>query len=196
MEMLRRSCKRLAVVTTRPPSATATPMSVTVPWPVVAWSSTIDLAAVCADAGTPLSGPVSVVSVASLLAVPPEPASGVCEEGESRTTRNAPTATTAAGPDQDHERAAVAALGRRGQHRPAPGTRRDLARVAPQAVVGVYPAAQPRFGLVGVRPSLVTARIAGFRLLGRPIHLGEATENNEESAVAPRGGRTMSPHVT
>ena len=87
---------RFAVVTTIPPSATATPMSVTVPCVVVACSSTIDLAAVWAAAGTPFRLLVRVVSVAPPGALRAEPLRGDWEAGESRMTRKAPTAATAA----------------------------------------------------------------------------------------------------
>ncbi len=85
-------------MTTRPPSATATPMRVTVPCEVVARSSTMEWAAASAAAGTAFCGPASVergvLAAVSLLAV----VSGCCDAGDSKTTTQATTATTAAAP--------------------------------------------------------------------------------------------------
>ncbi len=98
MTIFCRPPRRSAVVATRPPSATATPISRKVPREVVASSSTMERPAGTAAAGTAFCGPARVVS-------DPLPAvssvalwSGCSEAGESRTMTQATTAMTAPTP--------------------------------------------------------------------------------------------------
>ena len=96
--MCRSPPRRSAVVATRPPSATATPTSRTVPWVVVAWSSTMECPAAWAAAGTAFCAPASVVSgplaAVSCVAV----SNGCSDAGESSTMTQATTAMTAPTP--------------------------------------------------------------------------------------------------
>ena len=85
------------MVATSPPSATATPMSSTVPWLVVAWSSTMECPAASAAAGSAFCTPASVVRgplVLSWVAC----SKGCSDAGESRTMTQATTAMTAPTP--------------------------------------------------------------------------------------------------
>ena len=88
--------RRSAVVATRPPSATAMPISATGPRPVVTWSSTMERPAAWAAAGTALSGPASVVGTAATVSR--VVLSGRVDAGESSTTTQAITAITATTP--------------------------------------------------------------------------------------------------
>ena len=81
---------------TSPPSATAMPMSATVPCPVVARSSTIERPAAWATAGTAFCGPARVVGATA--AVSRVVLSGRVDAGESSTTTQAMTAMTATTP--------------------------------------------------------------------------------------------------
>ena len=85
-------------MTTRPPSATATPIRLTVPCAVVACSWTMDRPAAWAAAGTAFCGPARVVkeTPAAVSWVPPR--NGRCEAGESRMMTHATTANTATTP--------------------------------------------------------------------------------------------------
>ena len=98
MTMRCRPPRRSAVVATRPPSATATPISRKVPCVVVAWSSTMECPAGSAAAGTAFCGPASVVSeplaAVSCVAL----SSGCSDAGESSTMTQATTAMTAPTP--------------------------------------------------------------------------------------------------
>ncbi len=82
---------------TKPPSATATPISATVPCPVVALSSTMERPAAWAAAGTAFCAPARVVgALATMSAV--VPLSGRCDAGETSTTTQATAAMTAPTP--------------------------------------------------------------------------------------------------
>ena len=82
---------------TRPPSATATPISATVPWSVFTCSSTMERPAAWAAAGTAFCGPARVVgALVSMSAV--APLSGRCEAGETSTTTQATAAMMAPTP--------------------------------------------------------------------------------------------------
>ena len=85
-------------MTTMPPSATATPMSATVPCAVVARNSTMERPAAWAAAGTAFCGPARVVKGAPATVSPVALESGFCEAGESSTITQAAAATTAATP--------------------------------------------------------------------------------------------------
>ena len=98
MSMRCRPPSRSAVVATSPPSATATPTSSTVPWVVVACSSTTECPAAAAAAGSAFCTPASVVSgpLAAVSCV--EGSKGWSEAGESSTMTQATTAMTAPTP--------------------------------------------------------------------------------------------------
>ena len=83
---------------TSPPSATATPTSSTVPWLVVACSSTMECPAASAAAGSAFCAPASVVSgpLAAVSCV--AGSSGCSDAGESSTITQATTAMTAPTP--------------------------------------------------------------------------------------------------
>ena len=86
------------MVATSPPSATATPTSSTVPWLVVACSSTMECPAATAAAGSAFCTPASVVSgpLAPVSCV--ADSSGWSEAGESSTMTQATAAMTAPTP--------------------------------------------------------------------------------------------------
>ena len=80
----------------QPPSATAMPISATVPCPVVACSSTIERPAAWAAAGTAFCGPARVVGATATVSR--VVLSGCVDAGESSTTTQATTAMTAPTP--------------------------------------------------------------------------------------------------
>ena len=110
------------------------------PCDVLAWSSTMERPAVRAAAGTAFCNPgrVDTEAAPSVSAAPP--VEGGSEAGERRTSKTA-TATTAAEPHEEHEGARGDACPRGGSGgRAGSGARSDLARMAPEPVVGVDPA--------------------------------------------------------
>ena len=178
-----------------PPSATAMPISITRPCEVVAWSSTMERPAARATAGTAFCNPGRVETEAATLVFAGPPVGGWSEAGESRTTRKHGDGGDGGRPDEDHEGGAVT-LARRRVQEDGPGLRagRDLARVAPEPVVGVDPSPEravrvvaaaalaatgsPSMGSSGV--SLTWSRLPRSALVARSRH-------------GP--GRTMRPHV-
>ena len=87
-----------AVVATSPPSATATPTSSTVPWVVVACSSTMECPAAVAAAGSAFCTPASVVIGPPAAVSCVADSNGWSDAGESNTTTQATTAMTAPTP--------------------------------------------------------------------------------------------------
>ena len=83
---------------TRPPSATATPTSSTVPWVVVARSSTMECPAASAAAGSAFCVPANVVSDPLAAASNEVDSKGWSDAGESSTMTQATTAMTAPTP--------------------------------------------------------------------------------------------------
>ena len=183
-----------AVVATRPPSATATPTRETTPWLVSACSCTTDRPAACGrrrdllaldgqrgdgDLGRVVAGGRRRRLIRGRGDQDDRPGDG----GQGR-----------GGADEDH--------GPRGWRIPPSGasaartgTRRHLARVSPETVVGVDPATQRGVGAVGRTarillspvPLPVAPRVSGSR--------SEATEPKARNAVGPPPGRTMRPDV-
>ena len=90
--------RRSAVVATSPPSATATPTSSTVPWVVVACSSTMECPVASAAAGNAFCIPASVVSGPPVVVSCVADSNGWSDAGESSTTTQATTAMTAPTP--------------------------------------------------------------------------------------------------
>ena len=86
------------MVATRPPSATATPTSSTVPWVVVARSSTMECPVATATAGSAFCTPATVVSGPLAAVSSVAESSGCSDAGESSTTTQAATAMTAPTP--------------------------------------------------------------------------------------------------
>ena len=90
MSMRRRPLSRSAVVVTSPPSATATPTSTTVPWVVVACSSTTECPVATAAAGSAFCTPANVVSGPVAAVSCGAESSGWSEAGESSTRPRPP----------------------------------------------------------------------------------------------------------
>ena len=98
MSMRRRPLSRSAVVVTSPPSATATPTSSTVPWVVVACSSTTECPVATAAAGSAFCAPANVVSGPVAAVSCGAESNGWSVAGESSTMTQATTAMAAPTP--------------------------------------------------------------------------------------------------
>ena len=93
------AAQQSAVVATSPPSATATPTSETVPWVVVACSSTMECPAASAAAGTAFCVPARVESdPLAAVSLGHAALEGCCDAGESSTMTQATAAMTASTP--------------------------------------------------------------------------------------------------